>query len=189
MRKKYSNAPARAKSARTKIEGILVLLACALMITATVFLVLRSRGYLLEGKAAFALMLFIRLSYLFFAGVIVILSLADSKKTWVKIILVLCLCALPAAAFFSLRNPVRDLAVWPSYTTETVYDGYFQRISTNSKRLNSVYYRLKGLTEDGNYISFDLNKSTYKKYEGKSGYTFKITCTPYTKSVISVELQ
>lgn len=178
----------QSKGTGSRGEKILVLLSIILFMTAGVFMVFRSHGYLLEGTVGFALLLFIRLSCILLAGVMLVYGLRDCKKVWKKLLCALGLCALAAVSYFALRNPVRDLAARPPYITETVYGGYFETINTHSRH-RSYYYRLKGLTENGDWVAFDLNKSTYKKYENKSGYTYEITCTPYTKSVISVEIQ
>ncbi|MBB5182656.1 hypothetical protein [Catenisphaera adipataccumulans] len=169
-------------------EAKIILLALIFFLTAAVFLILRSHGYLLEGRIAFVLMLFIRLSILFFAAVFLTSLFRDSKIKWKKILFGLCLCGLVPVAYLALKNPIRDLAVWPSTKTETVYNGYFKKIHTNSRR-PSDYYRLQGLSEDGDVVSYDLNKSTYLKYVDKGGSTYQVTCTPYTESVINVKLQ
>ena len=169
------------------MAGSSLLLAIALFLVAAVFMVLRGHGYLREGTAGFVIMLYNRLSCLFFAGTALTIGLLDGRKIFTKIMFALGLCAVAAAAFFALRNPVRDLMAWPSWKTVTVSACSFERIHTVSRR-SSTYYRLNGYDENGDAAAFDLNKATYKKYKNKGLHSFAVTYTPYTESVIRVEV-
>ena len=100
------------------MAGSILLLAIALFLVAAVFMVLRGHGYLREGTAGFVIMLYNRLSCLFFAGTALTIGLLDGRKIFTKIMFALGLCAVAAAAFFALRNPVRDLMAWPSWKTK-----------------------------------------------------------------------
>lgn len=151
-----------------------------------ILLISRSNGRFQEGKFSFVLMLIERTGCITFGMAALVWLKKDPSKenNWKWWTAAICLAA---GIFLALCNPIRDIP-YLSHPAEVVFQDWEKEYDGSYRYSN--FFEIWGENENGQKMSFHINRSTYSGLPTSDQATaLTIEYLPHTEMVLSISAQ